>query len=106
MDPIGLAVYALIVAGTAWYWPHCAQPALARGQGSALARRVVFAVTVLTIAAYATAIVSTIAQVRVPGMWWITTIVGAIWIVVVALGYFQDYRFLLRVTGSDRKPSS
>jgi hypothetical protein len=103
MDGIGLALDVFIVAMTAWFWPHCAQPALARRRGSEVAQRIVLVATVLTIAAYATAVLISVAQIPVSGMWWVTTIIGVVWIVVVALGYFEGYRTLLYVTGAGRR---
>lgn len=103
MDWTGLALAAFIVAMTAWFWSHCAQPALAQRRGSDVAQRIVLVVTVLMVAAYAAEVLITVAQIRVSGMWWITTIIGAVWIVVVAIGYVERYRTLLQLTGAGRR---
>ena len=92
---LALAYYAFIVVGVAWFWLHCAEPELRYQRAGVRARRVVLGLTLLSIGAVITA-----SRLAVPGLWWVTTITGALWILVVGLGYLQRYRFLIQATGS------
>lgn len=93
-----LALAASIMVITAWSWLHCAQPALASRPGSRRAQRVVLAATVVIIATYAAESLSTVTQVAIPALWWVTTFISGLWIMVVAIGYLDSYRTLLRIT--------
>lgn len=96
---LALAYYAFIVVGVAWFWLHCAEPELRYARAGARARRVVLGITLLAIAVNAFDALITATQLAVPGLWWATTITGALWIVVVGLGYLQHYRTLIQATG-------
>jgi hypothetical protein len=58
------------------------------------------------IAAHAVAAVAEVAQIDGTALWWTTTITGAVWIVVVGLGYIQGYGVLLRATRPGRPHST
>jgi len=97
---LALAYYAFIVVGVAWFWLHCAEPELRYQRAGVRARRVVLGLTLLSIGVNAFDAVITASRLAVPGLWWVTTITGALWILVVGLGYLQRYRFLIQATGS------
>jgi hypothetical protein len=84
---------------TAWFWPHCARPALIALRAAPVAHWLVLGVTVLTVVAYALAAVADIAGFYGGARWWITLVVGGLWFLVVGLGYLQNYKLLLRATG-------
>ena len=100
-----VAIDILVVVLAAWFWPHCARPALTAQRATLLAHRIVLGLTVLTIATYAFAAAARMAQIDGATLWWTTTIIGAIWILVVGLGYLQRYELILRVTGTSRTHS-
>lgn len=96
---LNLSLDIVVVALAAWFWPHCARPALTAQRAAPGAHWLVLGVTVLTVAAYALAAPAEIARIGGASRWWITTIIGALWIVVVGLGYLQNYALLRRATG-------
>jgi hypothetical protein len=98
MHLLDLTLYAVIAAGTVWFWLHCARPALTAHHAAPLAHSLVLGVTVLTAIFYALAAAAEVAQVGIAVPWPITTIVGVLWISVVGLGYIQDYAILRRFT--------
>jgi hypothetical protein len=83
----------------AWFWPHCAKPSLTALRAAPAAHRIVLGITVLTVVGFGLAAVADIARIYGGTRWWITLIVGALWILVVGLGYWQDYKLLRRATG-------
>jgi len=96
-----LALDAFTVIVVAWFWLHCADPELRFVRAGGLARGVVLGISLLTMLVQAFDALTVVAHFHVPGQWWVITMTGALWIVVVAVGYLQRYRFLLRATGSD-----
>lgn len=96
-----LALNAFIVGAVAWFWLHCARPELQSRAANSRARHTVLGVTILTMVVYALETVVQLAAFDIPGRWWIGTITGAAWIVVVAAGYLQHYRTLIQVTASN-----
>lgn len=91
---------------TAWFWPHCARPALTALRAAPVAHRLVLGVTVLTVIAYALAAIADIAGIYGAARWWVTLIVGALWFFIVGFGYLQNYKLLLRATGRNDPPPS
>jgi hypothetical protein len=88
----------LLIPVTAWFWSHCAEPALTFRDASRLAHRLVFVATLLMIAASGVAIAGEFAMVGRAVAYWISSVLWVVWVVVVGLGYFQDYRFLRQAT--------
>lgn len=98
MAVLSLAVDILIVGLAAWFWPHCARPALTAQHASAVAHWLVLGVTVLTVITYSLFAVDDVTEVFRATRWWIYLITGGLWIAVVGLGYLQNYALLLRLT--------
>ena len=84
----------VIVAGAAWFWPHCARPALETTGADPTTRRTVLGVTALTVVAFALAAFADLTAIGGTAVWWATTVVGAAWALIVGVGYLQNYAFL------------
>lgn len=94
-----LALDVFLIALAAWFWPHCARPALVARRATPLAHRLVLGVTVLVIAGYTLSAAAKLVPIDGATVWWTTTIIGALWVLVVGLGYLQGYELLVRATG-------
>ena len=91
---------ALFVVTVGWFWLHCARPELEHHAASWLARGMVLGVTCLAMVVYGLDAVIRLVEPDLRGAWgWATTFAGALWIVVVAIGWWQSYRTLVRITG-------
>lgn len=93
-----LAVDFIGIGLAAWFWPHCAKPALTAKGASPAAHWLVLGITVLMVAAFALTAVLYVVHVGRPVAFWTLWVVGPLWILVVGLGYWQDYALLRRVT--------
>jgi hypothetical protein len=98
MDVLAVALDIVIVGLVAWFWPHCARPALAARHASALAYGFVLGVSVLAVGVYALSAVAELAGTDLTVPLWLTAVAGGLWAVIVGLGYFQEYALLRRLT--------
>jgi hypothetical protein len=64
----------------------------------------VFGITILLIGAFGIAAVIDVVHAGQPLRFWGLAIAGALWILVVGVGYFQDYSLLRRFTGRRDPP--
>jgi predicted ABC-type sugar transport system permease subunit len=96
----------VIVALAAWFWPQCARPALTAARAAPAATWLVLGTTILTVVVYSLGAAAEIARIGGAARWWITTIIGVLWALIVGLGYFQKYALLLRLTGKGGPPRS
>jgi hypothetical protein len=94
----------VIVALAAWFWPHCARPALTAVRAAPAATWLVLGITILTVVVYTLGAAAEIARIGGAAKWWITTIIGVLWMLIVGLGYFQNYALLVRLTGKGSPP--
>jgi hypothetical protein len=101
MDLLNLALNIVIVALAAWFWPHCARPALIAQRASPVAYWLVLGVTILLIGVHAVFAVAAIAQVDIPSRVWIDLISLLLYLSIVGLGYLQNYALLLRLTSRE-----
>ena len=90
-----LAVFFIVASG--WFWPHCAEPMLRYVRAPTLARRIVLLVTVVAIIGQIVRIAALVFDVDAFAPFALVVVTGALWIVVVGLGYLTDYRWLVRV---------
>lgn len=97
---LSLVLDIVIVVLAAWFWPHCARPALTAERASAVAHSPVLGVTVLTVITYSLLAVDDVTQVFRATRWWVYLITGGLWIAVVGLGYLQNYAWLRRLTSN------
>jgi hypothetical protein len=101
MDTLRLVFEIVSIAGTSWFWPHCARPSLVWLRAGPVVYRLVLGVTVLTVATFVGQVLAELARVSFDWgspRWWIALIVGGLWIVVVGLGW-PRYSLLLRLAG-------
>jgi hypothetical protein len=96
---LNLALYVGLILLAAWFWPHCAKPALIRQSANALAFKLVLGVTIGTIVVLAVASAAYLANVEGSAKLWAAAIVSTVYGLVVSLGY-PRYTVLLRLTGS------
>lgn len=90
----------LAIALAAWFWSHCAKPALVFERAAPAAQRIVLGSTVLLIGAWALDAGAEFVPVAYGIQFWVFAIAGVLWSLVVGLGYLQNYALLRRVTGS------
>jgi hypothetical protein len=95
--PISIAMFCVASALAAWFWPHCARPALGSVGAPHLAMQAALILTIAVIVAQLGRAASLVLEVQRPATFWLSTVVGLIYVVVVALGY-PRYRLLLRAT--------
>ena len=93
-----VVLYFMSIVLAWWFWPHCARPLLTARKAPAPAVGLVLGLTVLLIAASALSAVAVVAHLFSWPVWWATTIIGGLWIVVVGIGYEQKYVPLIRAT--------
>jgi hypothetical protein len=99
---LNLALYVGLILLAAWFWPHCAKPALIRQNANSLAYNLVLGVTVGTMLALAAASAAYLAGVEGSAKLWAAAIAATTYGLVVSLGY-PRYTVLLRLTGG-RQP--
>jgi membrane protease YdiL (CAAX protease family) len=100
---LNLTLYAAFVVLVAWFWPHCAKPALIHQRANPLAYKLALGVHVGAIVVIAVASAAWLAQLEGPAKLWAPAIAATIWGLIVGLGN-PRYTMLLRVTGG-RLPS-
>ena len=97
-----IAVLPLICAVAAiWFWLYRAQPILHRS-GNARAEAVGVLVTVVAVIAQFLGIVVSVNREVGTVLWWLWVAGGAVWIIVLPLGY-PRYERLLRLTRGNRR---
>jgi hypothetical protein len=95
---LNLALYVGLMLLAAWFWPHCAKPALIRQNANTLAYNLVLGVTAGTIVVLAAGSAAYVAGVEGSAKLWAAAIAAVTYGVVVALGY-PRYSALLALTG-------
>jgi hypothetical protein len=95
MNPAFFVWLAFIATGVAWFWPHCARPALRHADAPPGAVRFALAITVAMIAMAALRAASVVLASYQSLSFWLWLAVGVAWVAVVGLG-FPRYRLLIR----------
>lgn len=103
--PLYVAGLVLISVGMAWFWTHCARPALRWMTAPPWAFRIILAITVAAAVAPLIRSVSVLTDELETVSYWLFGITGAMWIVVVGLGY-PRYRILVRTVNVLARPGS
>lgn len=88
---------AVIVVGSTYFWLHCAEPVLRATDAPRAARRVVFWVTAFVVAAFALDAAAYLTEIGEDVVRPLAQLAGPLWTIVVALGFLQDYKFLIRL---------
>jgi uncharacterized membrane protein len=95
--PINIASFFVASAIAAWFWPHCARPALRSVGAPRLAIQAALVLTIAMIIAQLVRAASLALAIQRPATFWLSIIVGVVYLVVVGFG-FPRYRLLLRAT--------
>lgn len=98
MDISAIAPVALAAIG-AWFWPHCARPSLVASGARPLALKLVLAVSVVYVAANVGVVVSQMTEVWEQAAWSLGQAASVAWILVVGVGYWTEFKLVIRLTG-------
>lgn len=105
MDLSALGFVALAAIG-AWFWPHCARPSLVASGARPLALRLVLAVSVALVAANVGVVLSRVTGTAEQAVWSVGQAASVAWILVVGVGYWTEFKLLIRLTGgADHVPA-
>ena len=98
MPALKIVVVLAIIPLDAWFWFHCARPCLAAVRARPLAFWVARGTSVVTVVTSLGAASLAIAG-RNDAAFWLYSVGGIAWLVVLGGGYFDAYRMLVRWTG-------
>ena len=93
-----IAVVLAIIPLDLSFWVHCARPCLAASRARPLAFRVAGGISLVT-AVTSVGGASLLIAGRADAAFWLYSVGGIAWLVVLGAGYFDGYRTLVRWTG-------
>jgi hypothetical protein len=96
VDAFDLGISLVGAALAAWFWPHCAKPALRMSDARPIAYPIGLGITALLIGAFAIGLVARLAHASPLGVM-IMIVTGALWMVVVGATLWPRYSILLRL---------
>ena len=92
MNPLQVLLFAVMGLSAWWFWPHCARPALQAHAVNSRVYRLVLAVSIGFVAVAGVNFIVALFGVTDrlgPAWWWVTTIAGFSWVLIVGLGWPQ-----------------
>jgi tellurite resistance protein TehA-like permease len=96
---IDAVVPVAFVIIAAWFWRHCARPCLLAAGARRPAMNLVLGVTLLAMVVYLVDAVTQITNRQGLITFWLALVGSVAWILIVAVGYLNEYRALIRFTG-------